>query len=584
MAVQVYDKKAYREKREKEMQDMKETIVSMMENYHENPEHLAELAAFSSRFYCYSMRNQTLIHKQNKGARFVASFEKFKQLGYSVKRGERGMKIFVPAPLTLFRDRENGDWMPLSEASEYDKWAIQNGMYDTKKITYFKIGTVFDIAQTDCPIEDYPKLFHMGYSSEQHEQIYQALKSYCEQELSCSVSVQDIKSISLRGFYSDAAHSITLNDRLEDTQKLSVLTHEMGHALLHHSPNMSETQRELEADIVSIMLQTHFGIDIPDSRKAHLAEHYRNYQNGVEQTEGDELSANILACFQKANDIYKQHIERMDAVVDQFLQQEENIKLEIRPLTKEERLYIQKQSLQIQGQTGYFGCLQGNFGKAGKEFFTEWDGKYYGEKATKLETELDGVVYQLQSPGIGMMANRAAMQSYLESRPDNILPNHQSYGFRVDTESNAYLICCNPNAEETDFSCYCYESQWLDRHMEKAKEGIWFITPRYEELFRIPDGGKIVITNVAGEQTEHICRYIDPTHLEIENNLLHVCQFAEQLERNGSVCEPKPEEQQTEIIDQSNMDQAFENYFEKQNGISYSEVSTKENSQSDFEM
>ena len=43
----------------------------------------------------------------------------------------------------------------------------QNGLIETKQITKFKIGHVFDIAQTNCPVEDYPKIYNMGYSSEQ---------------------------------------------------------------------------------------------------------------------------------------------------------------------------------------------------------------------------------------------------------------------------------------------------------------------------------------------------------------------------------------------------------------------------------
>ena len=71
---------------------------------------------------------------------------------------------------------------------------------------------------------------------------------------------------------------------------------------------------------------------------------------------------------------------------------------------------------------------------------------------------------------------------------------------------------------------------------------------------------------------------------EVGNNLYHSCELAEIIERNGYVCEPKLEEQQTQSIDQSQINQVFENYFQKQNGISYSDIATKEKPQSDFEM
>ena len=39
--------------------------------------------------------------------------------------------------------------------------------------------------------------------------------------------------------------------------------------------------------------------------------------------------------------------------------------MEIRPLTQEERKYTCPQSMQLQGQTGSIGRLQGDFGIAG---------------------------------------------------------------------------------------------------------------------------------------------------------------------------------------------------------------------------
>lgn len=69
-----------------------------------------------------------------------------------------------------------------------------------------------------------------------------------------------------------------LNDRLEDTQKLSTLAHELGHAVLLHQigDEKSEHQKELEADALGIMLESYFGIEPTDSRRRHLAKHYQS--------------------------------------------------------------------------------------------------------------------------------------------------------------------------------------------------------------------------------------------------------------------------------------------------------------------
>ena len=82
---------------------------------------------------------------------------------------------------------------------------------------------------------------------------------------------------------------------------------------------------------------------------------------------------------------------------------------------------------------------------------------------------------------------------------------------------------------------------WLDRHLQQAERGIRFINPNYKELFRIPDGDKVRITYADGEKVDRTCRYIDDYHVEIGsgwNSLLHICQFAEMMEQNGSTVIP----------------------------------------------
>ena len=41
---------------------------------------------------------------------------------------------------------------------------------------------------------------------------------------------------------------------------------------------------------------------------------------------------------------------------------------------------------------------------------------------------------------------------------------------------------------------------------------------------------------------ERSCRFIDEYHTEIGNDLYHICQFAELMERNGHTYEPKSAE------------------------------------------
>jgi hypothetical protein len=67
---------------------------------------------------------------------------------------------------------------------------------------------------------------------------------------------------------------------------------------------------------------------------------------------------------------------------------------------------------------------------------------------------------------------------------------------------------------------------------------IRFIDSGYKEQFRIPDGEQIKIRYSWGEEQLRTCRYIDDYHVEVGNNLYHICEFAELMERGGHTCEP----------------------------------------------
>lgn len=214
--------------------------------------------------------------------------------------------------------------------------------------------------------------------------------------------------------------------------------------------------------------------------------------------------------------------------------------LKIRSLTEEERKYTYAQSTQLDGQTGNIGYLRGDFGSAGNEFFTTWTNRWERYKTDAFKAELDGVVNALRSGEYGLLQNRTAMTDYVREHPDSLFGAGDGAvsGFRVDTGEHAYLIRCNPVQGDDNFYCYCYVSEYLDRHMANARQEIRFINPHYEELFRIPDGGKIVITEPDGKKREQVCRFVDEYHTEVGNSLFHICEFAEVMQRCGNPYEP----------------------------------------------
>lgn len=245
-----------------------------------DPAAYAEMVAFKARFHQYSARNAELIYAQNPGASFLASYKRFSDMGWQVQQGQHGLKILAPAPVTFYKDPKTAEWRRLREADKATAQKIKAGGLETRQKMSFKLGTVFDISQTDCPPEQYPRLISVGQCSELHHAAAECLISFCEEKLHCPVQLADLQSVTLRGQYSPSEHRILLNDRLNDTQLISTLAHEMGHAMLHTLPEareLSAAQREIEADTVSILLAGHLGIDIPLPRKEHLASSWASY-------------------------------------------------------------------------------------------------------------------------------------------------------------------------------------------------------------------------------------------------------------------------------------------------------------------
>lgn len=223
--------------------------------------------------------------------------------------------------------------------------------------------------------------------------------------------------------------------------------------------------------------------------------------------------------------------------------------MEIRAMTQEEQKYTYRQSTQLEGQTWSIGYLRGDFADSGYGFYTAWFDTRGYRKTKEFSAEFDAVINALREDQ-GLLHNRYDMKAFARQYPDSAFEGNcgTEYGFRADTKEHAYLIRCNPIKGDYNFYCFCYEKKWLDRHMENARQGIRFIDSSYKELFRIPDGGKIVVHNAWRETFEYSCRYIDSTHVELNSgrggDIYHICEFAEFMERNGAKYEPKQPDMQ----------------------------------------
>lgn len=215
------------------------------------------------------------------------------------------------------------------------------------------------------------------------------------------------------------------------------------------------------------------------------------------------------------------------------------MELTFRTATPAERLYSASQSMQLKGQTGCVGHLRAGTGMDAQGFLKTWQSHRQDLDTEEFQAEFESVLNALVGDGQygGFLKSRDAMRDFCQEHPESGFDDGFAFGFRADTAQYSYLIRLNPYKEEENLSLYCYRRDWLDSHMKQAEKGIRFITPHYEEKFRIADGDMIRIRCPDGKQIDQECRYIDECHVEVGkgwDNLFHICQFAEMMERNGN--------------------------------------------------
>ena len=69
---------------------------------------------------------------------------------------------------------------------------------------------------------------------------------------------------------------------------------------------------------------------------------------------------------------------------------------------------------------------------------------------------------------------------------------------------------------------------------------IRFIDSSYNALFMLPNGGFIQV-NYPEETVLKPCVFIDPYHTQVGNNVFHICEYAECMERIGATYQAEPE-------------------------------------------
>lgn len=275
-----YDKKAWLEQKELTKEENLKIIQNIVNNFKEDPEKILEFIDFQSRFYNYSTRNTMLIYAQNPGALFVGSFAAIKKITdelakehklpngelpyYGIKKGAKAIKIFVPQKITYLKN-ESGDWIQLSKADKQMQLEYKKGNIESYQRLGFGIGSVFDISQTNLPIELYPTVISEGFGeeSEIHKQFAEYITDFCKQH---NIEVKDMneETVTIRGL---ALYGVieTMNDNTRMAKAVDeALTERYGNLVFNSRISKSVMASNSTAEQRAMTINTKLGSQYAD--------------------------------------------------------------------------------------------------------------------------------------------------------------------------------------------------------------------------------------------------------------------------------------------------------------------------------
>ncbi|MGX5435351.1 LPD25 domain-containing protein [Bacillus toyonensis] len=271
-----YQTKSAEEKKEA-VQALTKKMEKSVEGYFRTPGDLKEYLTFMAKFYHYSPSNISLIQSQFEGANAVGSFSFWKEKGFAVKKGEKGIQILVPnRTVAKFKDKE-GTWKSVTKASEQKKKQIESKSVEVKPgRLYFAVGHVFDASQTNIKAEDLPRIFPNRWlegSVTDYQSLYKGMEAIAEKNGVKIIAPKAELGVS-KGVSYTLTKEVALNPRNSELQNVKTLLHELAHAKLHTAEthmNYTAPEKEFQAEMTAYAVSSYFGIDTSEYSLGYLA-------------------------------------------------------------------------------------------------------------------------------------------------------------------------------------------------------------------------------------------------------------------------------------------------------------------------
>ena len=265
----------------------KEVIVANVKSLIEQLEagHSDGLTAYlnaMTRFHNYSFGNILEIARQKPDASRVAGFWKWKELGRSVKKGEKGIRIL--APIVGIRRKTD------EEAAKSDP-AYQN----KPVLVGFRSAYVFDVSQTEGA--ELPEMRGVcGDVGENRDRLI----AFIEQqgiELVFTERIAPDLGVSYGG-------RIAILPGQSKAEEFSTLVHELAHEMLHKAERRTATTkvvRETEAEAIAFVIGKAVGLDTGTASADYIQLYHGNASLLAESLEViQQTSAVILAALESS--------------------------------------------------------------------------------------------------------------------------------------------------------------------------------------------------------------------------------------------------------------------------------------------
>ncbi|BCD02906.1 hypothetical protein BC30048_p2081 (plasmid) [Bacillus cereus] len=320
------------EQKQEEIQTLTKDMEKRVESYYTTPDQLKEYLSFMAKFYKYSTQNISLIENQFQGATAVGSFNFWKEKGFNVQKGEKGIKILVPTrTVERFKDKD-GKWKSINKASEEEKKQVKEGKLEKKPgRLYFNIGHVFDISQTNATAKDLPTIFPNRWldgNVESYKILFKGMEAIA---INNGIKIIEPKNElgAAKGVSYTATKEVALNPRNTELQNVKTLLHELAHAKLHTTEthmNYTTSAKEFQAEMTAYAVSSYFGIDTSEYSLGYLAS----------WTQGKELKdkAQLL---KEVHETSVEFIETIEKTFERENNQSKDIGVEVMPKNENEK-------------------------------------------------------------------------------------------------------------------------------------------------------------------------------------------------------------------------------------------------------